>query len=84
MATKKKEEETRYMEMDVPQEILSDVAEIIGDNDIDATILSQGEEQDTIKVGFDYATDQRENIMEILELIEDYNNEDEEEEQEEN
>lgn len=84
MAMKKKEEETRYMEMDVPQEILSDIAEIIGDNNIDATILSQGEEQDTIKVGFDYATNQRENIMEILELIEDYNNPDEEEEQEEN
>jgi hypothetical protein len=84
MTTKKKEEETRYMEMDIPQEIISDIAEIIGNNDMDATILSAGEEEETIKVGFDYAPEQRENIMEILELIEDYNNPDEEEEQEEN
>ncbi len=83
MGTKNKEEETRYMELSIPQEITSDIAEIIEENDMDANILGRGDEEDTVKVGFDYAPEQRESVMEILELIEDFNNPEEEEEEEE-
>ena len=81
MGTKNKEEETRYMELSIPQEITSDIAEIIEDNDLDASIIGKGDDEDTVKVGFDYAPEQRESIMEILELIEDFNNPEEEEEE---
>ncbi len=81
MATKN---ETRYMELNVPQEAMTEVAEIIEENELDATILGTGEDEETICVGFDYDSKQRENIMEILELIEDYtSDEDNEEENEE-
>lgn len=82
----KKEQEERYMEINVPSEAMSEVAEIIEESEIDANILGTGDEEETITVGFDYTSEQRESMMQILELIEDYNSldEEEEEEQEEN
>ncbi len=73
--------ETRYMELNVPQEAMTDVAEIIEENELEATILGTGEDEETICIGFDYDSKQRENIMEILELIEDYNSDDEAQEE---
>jgi hypothetical protein len=82
MAKQKQENETKYMELDVPQEIMVDTAEIIEQNEIEATILGRGDD-DTITIGFEYAPEQRENIMEILELIEEFNDDNGEEEEEE-
>lgn len=77
-------QEPRYMEVNVPSEAMSEVAEIIEASEIDANILGRGDEEETITVGFDYSPEQRESMMQILELIEDYNSSEEgEEEQEE-
>ncbi len=81
MAKQKEESNTRYLELNVPQEIMADTAEIIEQNEMEATIICKGKD-DTVTVGFDYAPEQRKNIMEILELIEDYNDDDGEEEEE--
>lgn len=79
----KQKQEPRYMELNVPSEAMSEVAEIIEASEIDANILGTGEQAETITVGFDYAPEQRESMMEILELINDYSNSDEENEEEE-
>lgn len=79
----KQKQEPRYMEVDVPSEAMSEVAEIIEVNEIGASILGQGDEEESITVGFDYSPEQRESMMQILELIEDYNSEEGEENEEE-
>jgi len=78
----KKETKPKYMEVDVPEQVMTEVAEIIAESDIDASILGIGDEPESIVIGFDYPPEERENMMEILELIEECN-EDEEEDQEE-
>jgi hypothetical protein len=83
MANKTQTEETRYMELSIPQEIMADTAQIIQDNEINAAILGRVDEENCIVVGLDYSPEQRKSVMEILELIEDYNNDDEAEEGEE-
>jgi len=83
MAKKKEESDTRYMELNVPQEIMADTADIIEANEMEATIIGRGENDDTVMIGFQYAPEQRKNIMEILELIEDFNNGEEAESEEE-
>ncbi len=80
---KKKIDETRYIELNIPQEMMVETAEIIEENEIDATIVGKTEDEDSITVGFDYSPNQRESIMEILELIEDHNSDEGEEEEEE-
>lgn len=80
---KKKIDETRYIELSIPQEVMADTAEIIEQNEMEATILGRAEEEDCITVGFDYAPEHRDSIMEILELIEDHNSDEGEEEEEE-
>ena len=79
MANQNKERDTRYMELSVPQELITDTAEIIEQNEIEATILGIAEEEDCITVGFTYTPAQRENLMEIMELIEDYKDDENEE-----
>lgn len=79
----KQKQEPRYMEVNVPSEAMSEVAEIIERSEINASILGQGDEEETITVGFDYSPEQRESMMQILELIEDYNSLDENEEEQE-
>lgn len=79
MAKKTQTDETRYMELSIPQEIMADTAEIIEENEIEAVILGRSEEEDCITVGFDYSSEQRKSVMEILELIEDYNENEEKE-----
>ena len=77
----KKQAEPRYMELDVPQEAMTEVAELVEESEIDASLLGLGDDE-TITIGFDYSPEQRESMMEILELIEDYNSEESEEESE--
>jgi hypothetical protein len=79
----KQKQEPRYMELDVPGEAMSEIAEIIEASQIDASILGLGNEEETIAIGFDYSSEQRESMMEIIELIEDYNSPDDNEEEEE-
>ncbi|MBA3664575.1 MAG: hypothetical protein H0W61_10250 [Bacteroidetes bacterium] len=69
---KKEKTAKRYLELNVPQEVMADTAEIIENSDIEATILGRANNEDCITVGFEYAHEQRESIMEILELIEDH------------
>ena len=77
-----KKNETRHLELNIPQDVMAETAEIIEQNEMEANILGKTED-DCITVGFDYAPEQRDSIMEILELIEDFNDEDGEEESEE-
>jgi hypothetical protein len=82
MGTKKTED--RYMEIDVPEQVMAEVAEIIGENEMEATILGIGDKPESITIGFDYSPDDRDDMMKILELVEDYyTDEGEEEESEE-
>lgn len=82
MGKKAQIEETRYIELDIPQEVMLETAEIIETNEIKASILGRSEEdEDCITVGFDYAPKQRESMMEIFELIEDFNDDEEEEDE---
>lgn len=76
-------QEPRYMEANVPSEAMSEVAEIIESSEISANILGTGEKEETLTVGFDYSPEQRESMMEILELIEDFKYDENEDEQEE-
>jgi len=78
-----KEKQTRYMEVNVPQEAITEIAELIEDSEIDANILGTGDDEESISIGFDYTPEQRESMMEILELIEDYNSDEESEEEKE-
>ena len=75
------DDKPRYMELSVPQEIMADTAEIIEANEMEATIIGRGDEDDSVMIGFNYAPEHRENLMEIMEMIEDYNDDDEEEEE---
>ena len=73
----------RYMELSIPQEILADTSEIIEANTMEATIVGRGDEEDSVMVGFNYAPEHRKNLMEIIEMTEDYYDDDDEEEEEE-
>lgn len=78
----KKQTEARYMEIEVPEQVMAEVAEIISESSIEANILGTGDEPETITVGFDYPLEERENMMNILEIVEDcYDNGEEEEEE---
>jgi hypothetical protein len=81
MANKKQTEE-RYMEVDVPEQVMAEVAEIIAENEMEATILGIGDKPESIAIGFDYSPDDRDDMMQILELIEDCEGEEEEESEE--
>jgi hypothetical protein len=78
----KKQTENRYMEVDVPEQVMAEVADIIGGNEMNATILGVGNKSESIVIGFDYSPNDRDDMMQILELIEDC--EEDEEESEEN
>jgi hypothetical protein len=67
----KKQTENRYMEIDVPEQVMADVADIIGGNEMDAVILGVGDKPESIAIGFNYSPDERDDMMQILELIED-------------
>ncbi len=79
----KKETQPRYMEVNVPQEAMTEVAELIESSAIEASILGTGEEEESISIGFNYLPEQRDSMMEILELIEDHKEESEQEQEEE-
>lgn len=81
MAKQKEENETKYLEMDIPQDIMTDVAEAIEETEIDATIIGTGNDEDCIRIGFEYEPEQRTVIVKIMELIEEYNSELDEEEE---
>ena len=69
----KKQTEQRYMEVDVPEQVMAEIAEIIAENEMQATILGIGDKPESIAIGFDYSPDDREDMMQILELVEDCN-----------
>lgn len=77
-----KQNETRYIELNIPQDLMIETAELIEENELDATVVGTKEDEDAIILGFDYSPDQRETIMEIFERIEDFNNGEESEEEE--
>lgn len=77
----KKQTENRYMEVDVPEQVMADVADIIGGNEMDAVILGVGDKPESIVIGFNYSPDDRDDMMQILELIEDCDNDGEETEE---
>lgn len=83
MGKKTEIEKTRYIELSIPQAIMADTAEIVEENEMEATIIGRVEDEDSITIGFEYMPEQRESIMEILELIEDFNEQDNEQEQDE-
>jgi hypothetical protein len=68
----KKNQTERYMEVNVPQDLMSEVAEVIENSEMDASILGIGDEAESINIGISYVPEQRGSLMEILELIEDY------------
>jgi hypothetical protein len=77
-------DEQKYLEVEVPEEIMAEVAEIISENEMEAKILGVGDEPESILIGFDYVIDERDSMMQILELVEDcYTDEEEQEESEE-
>ena len=84
MAKKKVETETKYLELDIPQDIMTDTAELIEENEIEATIIGIGSAEDCVRIGFEYEPEKRNVIVELLEMIEEYNNDTENEEEEEN
>ena len=61
----------RNMKINVPVEVMTEVAELIEKGEIQNEIL--GLEDDEISINFDYTEKQRGVIMEILECVEDYN-----------
>lgn len=75
-------DEQKYLEVEVPEEVMGEVAEIIAVNDdIDASILGTGDEPESILIGFNYIIGERDSMMQILELVEDCYTDDEEEEE---
>jgi hypothetical protein len=83
MAKQKEENKTKYLELDIPQDIMTDVAEAIEETEVDATIIGTGNDEDCIRIGFEYEPEQRTVIVQILELVEEYNSDSGEEEEEE-
>jgi hypothetical protein len=82
---KTKETEPRYMEVYVPQEVMREVAEVIGNSEIDTSILGiDDDDSENIIISFTYMPRDRDNMMAIIELVDDYNSGEEEEESEEN
>lgn len=75
-------DEQKYLEVEVPEEVMAEVAEIISENEMEAKILGVGDEPESILVGFDYIIDERDSMMQILELVEECYYEDEEESEE--
>jgi hypothetical protein len=79
-----KNQDQKYLEIEVPEEVMAEVAEIISENEMEAKILGVGEEQESILIGFNYHIDERNSMMQVLELVEDcYTDEEQEEESEE-
>lgn len=66
-----------HMQLDVPEQLMKEIAEIIENSDLDATILGVGDEVETIAIRFEYSSDNRDEMMEILELVEDYSDNEE-------
>ena len=75
-------DEQKYLEVEVPEEVMAEVAEIISENEMEAKILGVGDELESILIGFDYIIDERDSMMQILELVEECYYEDEEESEE--
>jgi hypothetical protein len=70
----KKESEQKFREVEVPEVAMSEVAGIIAESGIHASVFGQGEQEKSVAIGFYYNTSQRESMMEILEVIEDSEN----------
>lgn len=71
----KKQKTQRIMDVDVPAELMTEVAEIIGETEIEATILGTNDENERISIEFDYSFSDRDSMMEILEMVKDYDEE---------
>ncbi len=74
---KQKPNTMRDMEINVPYELMTEVADLIEKADIANHIV--GTENERITVAFSYNAKQRNTMMEILELIEDFDSEDDDE-----
>jgi hypothetical protein len=77
----KMQEELRAMKLDVPQELMCEIAELIAGADLEACVTGSGEDGESVSVSgkFTYVTRQRHAMMEILERMEDYKRDSEEE-----
>ncbi len=69
-----KEQSDRFIELDVPEQAMTEVAGIIAESGINGSVFGQGEKEKSVAIGFYYNIDQRESMMEILEVIEDFEN----------
>lgn len=72
--------EERYIKINVPQEAIFETAEIIENSDLEATILGTNEDN-LISIGINYSIKERENVMEILELLEDFDDDEEDDDE---
>ena len=67
-----KEQTDRFIEVNVPEQVMTEVAGIIAESGISGSVFGQGEKEKSVAIGSYYNIDQRESMMEILEVIEDF------------
>ena len=74
MATKQK---TKPRQFDVPKEFIGTFFTHLENTELDFSIIEYDQDNDELIVYVDYTPDEREEVMDLIELSDDYNTEDE-------
>ena len=74
MATKQK---TKTRQFDVPKEFIGTFFSNLEETELDYSIIEYDHDNDELIVYVDYTPDEREEVMDLIELSDDYNTEDE-------
>lgn len=76
-------EKTKKRYFEVPKEILSEFLEKLDETELDYELKEVDEDGDLV-IEVEYSTNQKEDIMDLIELIDEYYTDEEEETEEEN
>ena len=77
-----KQEKTKTRTFEVPKELMGAFFTQVEDNELDYELIDVNQDDDALEITLSYTESQKGNVMDLIELIDDYYSENEEQESE--
>ena len=77
-----KQEQTKTRTFEVPKELMGAFFTQVEDNELDYELIDVNQDDDALEITLSYTESQKGNVMDLIELIDDYYSENEEQESE--